>query len=104
MSLWLIMLAAGLLTFLTRLSFISLFSDREMPPPLQRALGFVPPAVLTAIIFPELLLSDGELAISADNTRLLAGMVAILVAWITRRIMPTIVVGMGVLWLLQYLS
>ncbi len=104
MSLWLIMLAAGLLTFLTRLSFISLFSDREMPPPLKRALGFVPPAVLTAIIFPELLLRDGELAISADNTRLLAGMVAILVAWITRRIMPTIVVGMGVLWLLQYLS
>lgn len=104
MSLWLVMIAAGLLTFLTRLSFISMFSDREMPPPLQRALGYVPPAVLTAIIFPELLLKDGALAIGPDNFRLLAGLVAILVAWRTRRIMPTIVAGMGVLWLLQFLS
>ena len=104
MSLWLVMIAAGLLTFLTRLSFISLFSDREMPPPLQRALGYVPPAVLTAIIFPELLLKNGELTIGPDNLRLLAGLVAILVAWKTRRIMPTIVAGMVLLWLLQYFT
>lgn len=81
-----------------------MFSDREMPPLLQRALGYVPPAVLTAIIFPELLLKGGELEIGPDNLRLLAGLVAILVAWSTRRIMPTIVAGMGVLWLLQYFS
>jgi len=101
MSLWLVVAIAGSLTLLIRLSFISLLADWDMPPLARRALHFVPPAVLTAIVFPELLLRNGELAFSADNYRLIAGVVAIMLAWKVRRIMPTIAVGMAVLWLLQ---
>ena len=102
MNLWLVVIAAGVLTFLIRLSFISLPAGWEMPPFAQRALSFVPPAVLSAIVFPELLLRDGQLAIHTDNHRLIAGVIAILVAWRFKKIMPTIVVGMAALWLLQY--
>lgn len=104
MSLWLVVILAGALTFLTRLSFISLLARWEMPPLALRALQFVPPAVLSAIIFPELLIRDGELAVSPDNYRLLAGAVAVLIAWRFKKIMPTIVVGMVTLWLLQWLN
>jgi len=41
----------------------------------------VPPAVLTAILFPELLVRDGHLAVNMDNHRLIAGLIANLVAW-----------------------
>jgi len=102
MNLWLVVIAAGVLTFLIRLSFISLLANWGMPPLAQRALSFVPPAVMTAIVFPELLVRDGHLAVGMDNHRLPAGVIAILVAWRFKKIMPTIVAGMAALWLLQY--
>jgi branched-subunit amino acid transport protein len=54
--------------------------------------------VLSAIVFPELLLREGALAISPGNPRLLAGILAGLVAWRTRNMLLTIVVGMAALW------
>lgn len=102
MSLWLVVIVAGVLTFLIRLSFISLWANREMPPLVQRALSFVPPAVMSAIVFPELLVRNGHLAMALENHRLIAGVIAILIAWHFKKIMPTIVAGMAALWLLQY--
>ena len=102
MNIWLIMLLGGILTFTTRSSFIFFVGEREINPQVKQALRFVPPAVLTAIIFPELLLPGGQLDISLGNARLLAGAAAILVAWRTRNAVLTIVVGMLVLWVLQW--
>ena len=97
MNLWWVMLAGGLLTFGTRLSFIFLL-DRLTPPPwLYRGLRFVPVAVLTAIIIPELLLHSGSLDFSITNYRLLAGLLAALVAWRTRSALLTILIGMAAL-------
>ncbi len=95
------MIAAGLITFAIRLSFILLFEHMEIPTTLRRALRFVPPAVLTAIIFPELFMPGGTLDVSLDNNRMLAGLLAILVAWRTKNIVLTILVGMAALLLLQ---
>jgi branched-subunit amino acid transport protein len=100
-KMWLIVLASGLLTFFTRLSFIWLFSRREIPAVATRALRFVPPAILTAIIFPELLINSGRLVISLENDRMLAGLGAIITAWLTKNIIITLLVGMTLLWILQ---
>lgn len=101
MNLWLTMLVAGLITYGMRLSLIYLLGRFQIPEWLARTLRFVPPAVLTAIIFPELLMPGGQLALSLDNQRLLAGIVAIAIAWRTRNAVLTIVVGMLALWLIQ---
>jgi branched-subunit amino acid transport protein len=103
MNIWVLMVLGGLLTYGTRLSFILLVGERQISPTLRQALRFVPPAVLTAIIFPELLMPGGTLDISLGNARLLAGAAAILVAWRTRNTVLTIVVGMLALWALQWL-
>jgi len=96
MNLWIIIIIIGLLTLAIRLSFIVLFGVVEVPPLLSRALRFVPAAVLSAIILPELLLRDGQLAIGLGNDRLLAGAVAIGVAWGTKNVLLTIAAGMAV--------
>jgi len=102
-SFWVIMLLVGMLTLGIRLSFILIF-DRWTPPSLlQQALRFVPIAVLSAIILPELLINDGRVNISPSNLRLIAGVIAMLVAWKTKSIIWTILAGMGVLLGLQYL-
>jgi branched-subunit amino acid transport protein len=68
---------------------------------MRRALHYVPPAVLSAIIFPELFLHDDVLNISFDNIRLLAGLAATLVAWYSKNTLLTIIAGMLALFLLQ---
>ena len=101
MNLWLIVVGMGVVTFSVRLVPIVLLGRIEIPPIVQRALRFVPPAVLTAIIVPELLFRNNELDVSLNNARLLAGLVAIIVAWRTKNALITIGVGMIALWVLS---
>lgn len=100
MSPWLTFLAMGLVTFATRLSFITALAKVEVPPLVRRGLRFVPPAVLSAIIFPALLRPEpaGTLDLSFTNARLLAGVLAALLVWRTRNVMLAIAAGMLVLW------
>ena len=104
MSVWLTILIAGFLTYGMRLSFVLLFGRMEVPPQLKQSLRFVPPAVLTAIILPELLLPRGSFDFSLGNERLLAGIIAALVAWRTKSVVITIFVGMATLLILQTLA
>jgi branched-subunit amino acid transport protein len=92
----------GLVTYAIRLSLIGALGDWQVPPLVARALRFVPPAVLSAIILPELLRPDDRLDLSLSNARLLAGLLAAVIAWRTRNVIVTIVVGMVTLWLLQW--
>jgi len=101
-NIWLVMLFGGLITFGMRFSFIYLFGRFEIPEVMRRALHYVPPAVLAAIIFPEILMQQGRLAFSLENDRLLAGLVAVLVAWFTKNTLLTILAGMVALLILQF--
>jgi len=101
MNIWLVMLIGGLLTFGMRFSLIYLFGRFEVPETMRKALHYVPPAVLSAIIFPELFFRNGVLSLSFDNTRLLAGLVAVLTAWFSKNTLITIIAGMLALFLLQ---
>ncbi len=99
-----ITLAAGLGTFLIRFSFFHLAGQMDRLPAGQRALRFVPVAVLPALIAPALFYNSDTLDISAGNARLVAGVAAIVVARLTKSVLLTIGVGMGVLLLLQALD
>jgi branched-subunit amino acid transport protein len=101
MTTWLVILGMGLVTYAIRLSLIALLGRMQVPPLVQRGLRFVPPAVLSAIIFPELLRPSGALDVSLTNLRLLAGSLAALVAWRTRNVLLTIAVGMAAMWILM---
>ena len=103
MNIWLVMMFGGLITFGMRFSFIYLFGRFHVPETLRKALHYVPPAVLSALIFPELFLYEGQLNLTFDNYRLLAGLVAILVAYLTKNTLVTILAGMLALLLLQVL-
>jgi branched-subunit amino acid transport protein len=100
-ALWLTILGAGAVTFALRLSFIALLGRIQIPPPLGQALRFVPAAVLTAVVIPLLFYENGALDVSLGNERLLAGLVAALIAWRTRSVLFTLSGGMATLWTLQ---
>ena len=83
-----------------RASFLA-FADRmtTVPPIVQRVLRQIPPAALASIVVPALLSHGGHPSIW--QPRLAAGLVAAAIAWRTRNIAITLVVGMAVLMALQ---
>ena len=102
-ALILTIIGMGVITYAIRVSLFLLPEGAQLPERLLRALRYVPAAVLSAIIAPELLLPGGAFDLSLGNERLLAGLVAILVAWRTRNVLLTVIAGMGTLWALQAL-
>lgn len=103
MSIWLLILASGAAVFFSRASFIVFSDPARFPPGFRRALAFVPPAVLAAIVIPGLAMPDGTLELGFDNLRLYAGLLAALAAWVWRTPLSSIAVGMVALWTLQAL-
>lgn len=99
---WTTIVLAGLGTFAMRASFIAV-ADRlvTVPPWAQRLLRQIPPAALASIVLPALVRPEGQLDLT--HPRFFAGIVAALVAWKTNNVMATLVVGMGLVVVLQNL-
>jgi branched-subunit amino acid transport protein len=99
---WATILLAGAGTFAMRASFIAA-ADRlvDVPSWAQRILRQIPPAALASIVLPALVRPEGELDLT--HPRFIAGIVAALVAWRTNNVVATLLVGMGLVMLLQNL-
>lgn len=94
MNLWIALLGMTAVTFALRASFLLLPPGVETPDLLRRALRYVPATVLTAIWAPEVFLAQSEISLTLENERLLAGAVAIAVAWRWRQTFATIASGL----------
>jgi branched chain amino acid efflux pump len=101
LKLWAIIVAVGAINYASRLSFIAFFARRTMPPLLGRALRYVPPAMLMALIVPMVITPPA--GIETINPRIPAAVVAGIVAWWSRSTLKTMFAGMASLWLLQAL-
>lgn len=103
MTEWPLILGMALVTYLPRYLPLALAGRVAMPPALERALDFVPIAVLTAIIAQASLVRGGELDISLDNYHALAALFAFAVALLTRHLFLTIIAGLTCFALLRVL-
>ena len=104
----LLILGMALVTYIPRMAPLMLLSSRNLNPHLMRWLEMVPPAVLAALLAPELLLRSADdggksLFISLDNIFLLAALPTFVLGWITRSFFGTVAFGMGMVALLRYL-
>lgn len=101
-NIWFVIITAGILTYLIRLSFILVFEHLKLPDWFSRGLRYVPPAVLSAIIVPELTHWNGKaINIIWTNPQIIAGIAAIWVAWRTRNVVITLAVGLVCFLVLQ---
>ena len=100
---WLAIVVIGIATYGFRLSFIHLFGRiDEVPARIKRPLRYVPPAVLAALVLPDLMTLRPSVVATVADERLIAGVVAGVVAWRTENVFATITVGMVVLWLFRF--
>jgi branched-subunit amino acid transport protein len=97
MNEFVLILGMALVTFAVRYPVLVLVGKIPMPDRVFRALRYVPPAVLAAIIVPSVLMPDGQrIDVSLSNSHLIAGVISALIAWRTKNLLLTIVLGMAV--------
>ena len=106
-ALWAILLAGGIGTFALKASFVVVVGRvDEIPPRVERALEFVPAAVLAALVLPAVVVvepTNAALPAIEYSPKLPAAALAAAVAWKTKNVPATIAVGMVALWTLQAL-
>lgn len=99
---WTVILVSGAGTYAMRASFLAAAHRlTEVPPGISRVLRQIPPAALAALVLPALVRAGGGLDLL--HPRLAAGALAALVAWRTRNVGLTLVVGMAVVVALEQL-
>ena len=101
LTLWVVIVGVGVLNYLSRLSFVAFFANRQMPPLLARSLRYVPAAMLTALVLPMIVTApDGTDHFASP--RVAAAVVAGVVGFRTHRTLPTLVAGMAALYAIEW--
>lgn len=91
----------ALVTYLPRMLPMTLLSRAKLPPLLLRWLGFVPVAVLAALLAEELFVADHRLALPPANWYPVAALPAFIIAVRTRNLLWTVVVGIATVAILR---
>lgn len=100
--------AMAIVTFLIRYPLLAISSRIKLSNRLTEALNYLPPAILTAIVVPAVLMPTGdEILLNYTNAKLLGAIAGATVGWWTKNLFATIICGMVVFlicqWLLNYL-
>lgn len=98
---WTALVLAGVGTYAIRAVFPAV-ADRftDVPIPLGRVLRMIPPAAFAALAIPAFVAPDGDFDLT--QPRFVAGVVAAVVGFVTRNVLATLLVGMGVLLALDW--
>lgn len=102
MSAAIAILVTGIGTYLSRAIFILALAQRRFPPLALRALEYVAPSVMGALIVTLLTSPQGEVLIGAPE--LVGLIVAAVTARATRNHILTLIFAMGAFWLTAFLT
>lgn len=100
-TVWVVIVALGLGTFLIRYSFIGIIGDKELPEWMLRHLHYVPVAVLPGLVAPLVVwpaATDGN----PDPARLMAAAMALFIGAVFKSTLGAVIGGMGMLYMVQY--
>ena len=103
---WVIIIGMTLVTLMPRIIPILLLSGRKMPKLAARWLTLIAPAILSALLLPELLLdrSGAVPSLSLYNLYLFAAFPTFLVAWKTKSLFGAVVTGLATVALVRLIA
>ena len=100
---WLSVIIAGILTYLTRTTMVTLVDGRILSTKLKQVLGYVPAAVFPAIIFPAVFLNESGFLVNINDPKIIAATIAIIVGYFTKNVIATILTGLISYWFIIFL-
>ena len=100
---WSSVIVAGILTYLTRTTMVTLVNKNILSSKIKQILSYVPAAVFPAIIFPGIFLNDTGFFISLDDPKIIAATLAIIIGYFTKNVIATILSGLISYWIIIFL-
>ena len=97
-TIWTVIVALGIGTYLIRLSFLGMIGRRALPEWALRLLSYVPVAVLPALVAPMVVWPSGTEG-QPDAPRMLAAVTALAIGAWSRSVLGAILGGMACLYL-----
>jgi branched-subunit amino acid transport protein len=94
-TLWVIV-GLAIITVVTRSFFFLSNTEWHLPHWAQRGLQYAPIAALSAVVVPEIVMTQGELIATWQDARIFAAIVGVAVYFAKRNVLLTIVLGMAV--------
>ena len=98
-QIWVALLGLGVCTCLSRSAALFLPERVQLPSWLVIGLRYAPMAALAAVIAPQFLAPAGELALSLDNPRWMAGLAGIFAWWLWSNLLAVLAGGTVVFFL-----
>jgi|TARA_B110000008_G_scaffold241859_1_gene249919 branched-subunit amino acid transport protein len=95
---WLSIIVAGLLTYFTRMTMITLVKRDMLGEKIKAILEYVPSAVFPAIIFPAIFINDYGLFVEINDPKIFAAVVAVIAGYFSKNIIVTISSGLISYW------
>ena len=95
---WTSIFIAGVLTYFTRMSMVTLIRKEMISDNLRKILNYVPSAVFPSIIFPGVLLDDFGAFVTISDPKIFGAITALIIGFFTRNVILTIVSGLSSYW------
>jgi branched-subunit amino acid transport protein len=98
---WLMIILMTVVVFTSRYLFLEPKLPLKLNKNTQHFLSYSAPAVLTAIFAPIVFIRDGTFNIGLDNPYFVCAIIAAIMAYVTRNVLLTTVVSMGIFFVLH---
>ena len=99
---WFSIIVAGILTYFTRMTMITLVNREMLGDKIKAVLEYVPSAVFPAIIFPAIFINDFGSFVEMNDPKIFGAIVAVIVGYFSKNIIATILSGLISYWFLIF--
>ena len=99
---WTSIFIAGLITYFTRMSMVTLIDKDIFNENFRKILNYVPSVVFPSIIFPGVLLDDYGTLVASTDPKIYGALTAIIIGYFSRNVILTIISGLSSYWFLIF--
>ena len=103
MNIWISIIIAGIINYLTRLGSVLLIKPERLNENTKKILSYVPSAVFPAIIFPAVFLNESNTIVQINDPKIIGFIVSIIIGYLSKSIITTIIIGLLSYWLVIFL-
>ena len=100
---WTSIFIAGLITYFTRMSMVTLIDKDIFSENFRKILNYVPSVVFPSIIFPGILLDDYGTLVAITDPKIYGALTAITIGFFSRNVILTIISGLASYWFLIFM-
>ena len=100
MKIWILIVGMAIVTYVPRMIPLLIFSKINLPPWLESWLKYIPVGIFSALVFPDIFIRNQMFSMTINNIELISSILVFAVAFKTRSLGLSVIVGIISYWVL----